>query len=86
VELPAPIARLGDRIYDVSARIGTAVQSTVLTVLLVTLYVIGMGLTRLFATIFGRRFLTLYDSAEAESYWKDAEGYSIERVQLEKEY
>ena len=86
MELPAPIARLGDRIYRTSARVGIAVQSTVLHVLLWTLYVFGMGLTRLFAVVFGRRYLALYDSVPAESYWADAEGYSIERERLEREY
>jgi hypothetical protein len=86
VDLPAPLARLGDRIYDLSVRLGTSVQSAVLTVLLFSLYVLGMGLTRMFAVVFGRRFLSLYDSTPAESYWQPAEGYTVERSQLEKEY
>lgn len=86
MDLPAPIARLGDRIYQLSARVGTAVQTTVLTVLLFSLYVLGMGATRLFASMFGRRYLALYSSEPAPSYWQDAEGYTVDRVRLEKEY
>lgn len=86
MELPAPIVRLGDRIYRTSARVGIAVQGAVLHGLLWTLYVFGMGLTRLFAVVFGRRYLSLYDSVAAESYWADAEGYSVERERLEREY
>lgn|GEM_PF-3379702 len=86
MDLPAPIARLGDRIYRVSARVGIAVQDAVLKVLLVNLYVLGMGLTRVFAVVFGRRYLRLYDSTPAETYWRDAEGYHADRTSLEKEY
>ena len=86
MDLPAPIARLGDRIYQLSARVGTAVQSAVLTVLLFNLYMVGMGFTRLFAVVFGRKYLALYDSKPADTYWQDAEGYTVDRVQLEKEY
>lgn len=49
-------------------------------------YGVGLGTTRLFASVFGRRFLTLYDSEPAESYWRPAEGYTVERSRLEKEY
>ena len=86
MDLPAPIARLGDRIYQLSARVGTAVQSTVLTVLLFSLYVLGMGVTRLVAAVFARKYLALYASEPADSYWQAAEGYSVDRARLEKEY
>jgi hypothetical protein len=36
--------------------------------------------------MFGRRYLALYSSEPAPSYWQDAEGYTVDRVRLEKEY
>ena len=86
MDLPAPIARLGNRIYQTSAAVGLAVQRGVLWFLLVNLYVFGLGLTRLTAVFFGRRYLTLYDSEPADTYWKDAEGYTADRDRLEAEY
>ncbi len=86
MDLPAPLERTLDRIRTVSTRVGVAVQSAVLTVLLFNLYFFGLGLTRLFAIVFGRRYLKLYASEPADTYWREAEGYNADRARLEKEY
>jgi hypothetical protein len=63
-----------------------AVQQGVLWFLLVNLYIFGLGLTRITAVVFGRRYLTLYSSEPADTYWQDAEGYTADRDRLEAEY
>jgi len=70
-----------------SQRLGRAVQQVVVTVLLFLLYTIGFGITRVSASVFGRRHLKLYDSPlKEDSYWRDAEGYEPEMEQLLRQY
>ncbi len=87
MDLPAPVARFVDRVQRVSERIGIALQKAVLTVLLTVIYVVGVGLTRLLAMVFARSHLTLYEGpSKAPTYWKDAQGYTPDRVGLHKQF
>ena len=57
-------------------------QGVVVTVLLCLLYVFGLGLTRLFASMFFRSHLEMLDGPSRDSYWRDAEGYTFDPDQL----
>ncbi len=64
-----------------SGRLGRAVQTAVVTVLLVFVYLFGFGATRLAAMLFFRRYLKLYTTDRAKrSLWIDAEGYDSDRL------
>ncbi len=87
MDLPAPIQRAFDRFKDASLRLGRGVQNVVLTTLLFLLYYLGVGLTRVMATLMFRRYLKLLDPpADADSYWIDAKGYSPDPDDLLRQY
>lgn len=87
MELPAPVARVVDRVQRVAERLGMALQKVVLNVLLTLIYVVGVGLTRLMAMVVARPLLRLYEGpTDAPSYWKDAEGYTPDREGLHKQF
>ena len=87
MDLPLPVARFVDRVQRLSERVGMALQKSVLNVLLTLIYVVGVGLTRLFAMAFARSHLTLYEGpSAAPSYWKDAVGYTPDREGLHKQF
>lgn len=87
MDMPDSLVRLGERIKDVSTRLGRRVQHVVLVVLLFGLYYVGFGLTRLLATVFYRRYLRLFDGpSEAESYWIEAKGYSSDPDELRVQF
>lgn len=54
------------------------VQKILITILLVLLYTVGIGLTRLFATVFYRRILRDRPAAP-DSSWEPAEDYTVDR-------
>ncbi len=81
--VPAPLQRGFERFRIGSRRVGRAVQTGVVTVLLFFVYLVGAGLTRLMARRFSRRFLTMNDlGPAAQSYWQDATGYEQDRDKL----
>ena len=49
---------------------GTGISTTVNTVLLSIVYIIGVGLTSIFAKIFGKHFLEI-KRTKTKTYWKD---------------
>ncbi len=75
-----------ERFKEGSRALGRRVQQVVVTVLLVGLYVVGLGATRVLATVFFRRGLGLYASEDRPTYWLDAEGYDGDRDQLLKQF
>ncbi|MAE71444.1 MAG: hypothetical protein CME06_13375 [Gemmatimonadetes bacterium] len=73
--------RYWDRFKWWSRRLGRSIQAVVITVLLALVYVIGLGLTRLGAELFSRRYLKLYSMDRSKgSLWVDAEGYEANRL------
>jgi len=76
-----------ERFREGSIWLGLAVQSAVVRVLLVVAYVVGMGLTRLFAAIFARSHLGLYkNQPQKDSFWIPAEGYAPGAEALERQF
>lgn len=80
------VKRVFERLKWRLKRTGEAVQSAAVKVLLVFLYVIGFGITKLVALVFARRYLELYDQGPSrDSYWKKAEGYEPDGKDLLKQ-
>lgn len=87
MELPAPAQRAVDRLQAVSRKFGHGLQNVVLTTLLFLLYYVGVGLTRVLATLLFRRYLKLLDPPDdADSYWIDAKGYAPDPDDMLRQY
>ncbi len=77
------LIRSGERFRAASARLGQRVQHVVVSTLLFFVYFLGLGLTRLMAAVFAKKFLTLYKTPpDSESCWTDAEGYDADPQKL----
>lgn len=84
--LPAPLERAFRRVQDVTGRAIAFFQPIVVSVLLVFVYLVGVGLTWLVCAVFYRRMLQLDGGFEASgSYWRDAEGYGPDQERLHKQ-
>lgn len=59
-------------------RIIRIVQKVLITVCLVVVYVIGLGVTRLFVFLFRRRTPFRSRDDETGTYWKKAAGYEAD--------
>ena len=83
------IERLKEILAPIDARLraaGRVLQSVMVGIGLVFVYLFGVGLTKLSALLFSRERLRMYDMLpEGESYWHPAEGYSANRAQLKKQ-
>lgn len=86
MNLPPALVRTGERIRFYSAKLGIAVQNIVLTVLLFNVYLFGLGMTKLVAMVGFRKYLQLYNTPAADSYWIEAKGYSTDPERLKAEY
>jgi hypothetical protein len=88
MEMPDALVRFGEGFVDRSQRLGRWVQRGVLAVLLFVLYYVGFGITRVFATVFGRRYLKLLDGPkpDQDSYWLEAEGYGPSADELHVQF
>ncbi len=53
------------------------VQKVLITVMLFMLYILGFGITFIFAVIFNRRLLGL-ERVNKYTFWKDAQGYDAD--------
>lgn len=86
MNLPAPVERAFGWAQDVTARVIAAVQPVVVRVLLFVVYVIGVGLTRAVCALFYRSYLRIDDAKETDgSFWREAEGYNLDRDRLRKQ-
>ena len=76
-----------ERFKEGSIRFGLAVQSVVVRVLLFFSYIFVVGLTRLSAAVFARKYLTLHtNQPDTESFWIEAEGYDYEPEKLKRQF
>jgi len=86
MRIPDAVQRAWERFRFRSRKVGAAVQTVVVTVLLFFVYVLGLGLTRLVASVFARRHLAPFGPGDArESYWLPAEGYDASETNLGKQ-
>lgn len=86
-ELPPVLERAWGRVQDATNRVIAFFQPIVVTALLVIVYYVGVGLTRLVCAMFYRRVLRLDDATEDQpSYWRAAEGYDPDPVRLHKQH
>lgn len=70
-----------------SFRFGRAVQRWIVTVLLLVLYIVGMGLTKLLCVLFFRDHLKMYRTdRSAQSFWKDVEPYTPDAETLRRQF
>lgn len=75
-----------ERAWAATERVTAVVQPVVVRFLLVIVYVVGVGLTRLFAAVFARRQIAVDEAVETNgSFWRDAEGYEPDPVRLRKQ-
>jgi hypothetical protein len=75
------------RLQQGSIRLGLALQSAVVRVLLVVAYVLGMGLTRLSAMVIARQHLGMYrNHPDRSSFWIDAKGYAPDTEALKRQF
>ncbi len=77
---------LFERFRDRSQALGQGVQQVVVTVLLVLVYLVGLGVTRVLATVFYRKGLQRFVAGDQPSYWVDAEGYESDPTRLLKQF
>jgi len=82
LDLPPAVLLAFERFKWRSRQLGRGVQGVVVTVLLLLLYVFGLGLTRLLASMFFRSHLEMMDGPALDSYWLDVEGYTSDPDQL----
>ncbi len=76
-----------ERFKNGSIQLGLAVQSVVVRVLLVLTYVFVVGLTRLSAAIFARKYLRLHhNTPEANSFWIEAQLYEHNPEHLKRQF
>jgi hypothetical protein len=83
--VPLPVREFFQRVHSRMARVGERLQSRVVWAGLVVIYLFGVGFTRLIASVFYRRHLTLYKTSDSPSAWKVPVGYSAERERLIKQ-
>lgn len=84
--LPAPLERALARVQDWTARLIAFLQPIVVSILLLFVYVVGVGMTRLVCALFYRGALKLDRAADSEgSYWREAEGYGPDPIRLHKQ-
>ena len=62
---------------------GMNITTIVNTILLLLVYIVGIGLTSIVAKLVGKRFLELRLSKEAGSYWSDL---NLKRRPIEEHY
>ena len=75
--------RFGQRFRAASERLGQRVQHVVVSTILFFVYFLGLGLTRLIASVCARKFLTLYKvDPDSETCWIDAQGYEPDPQKL----
>lgn len=85
--LPAWAERAWARIQDWTDRVIGFFQPIVVKILLVLVYWIGVGSTRLICMLFYRSALRLDNAEESNgSFWREAEGYTPDPVALHKQY
>lgn len=65
--------------------LGRRVQTAVVYVSLLFIYLVGVGLTKLLVVLFFRKYLEMFRPKEKESYWVDARGYNADEVNLSKQ-
>lgn len=82
MDLPPAVLLAFERFKWRSRQLGRGVQRVVVTVLLCLLYIFGLGLTRLVASMFFRSHLKMLDGPAQDSYWWDVEGYTSDPDQL----
>lgn len=84
--LPAPLERAFARVQDLTARFIAWLQPIVVSVLLVFVYVVGLGVTWLWCSLFRRDRLRVAAAVETDgSFWRDAEGYDPDPNRLHKQ-
>ncbi len=84
--VPEPVQRVLDRIQDLTARLIAWAQPIVVTVLLVFVYILGIGATWLWCQLFQRERLRVAAAVETDgSFWRDASGYEPDPVRLHKQ-
>jgi len=79
--------RAFERFKDGSIRFGLGTQRVLVTILLTILYAVGIGATKFISVLFFRKHLRLYKTDKsADSFWKDAEGYSADVEALKRQF
>ena len=85
--LPQPVVQAAQTSWYRARWLGRGVQRVVVTVLLVVLYVLGIGATRLLVTVAARRFLGLYAMGpEQDSYWVNARSHELDERYLHGQF
>lgn len=74
------------KLIDVKMRaIGTRIQTAVVFVALLFIYIVGIGLTKLLVVLFFRKHLQMFRPKAKDSYWMEARGYNSDEGSLSKQ-